>query len=65
MDTVIHSESCESESDVSAVSLLESSEAGLEWIRFVIGFSTRSRRWEVTAHFRADFWVGVASRCET
>ena len=44
MDAVFHSESCESESDMSAVSLLESSEAGLlEWMRFVIGFSTRSR----------------------
>ena len=38
------------------------SEAGLlEWMRFVI-FRERSLR-EVTAHFRADFWVGVASRC--
>ena len=38
------------------------SEAGLlEWMRFVI-FRERSRE-EVAAHFRADFWVGVASRC--
>jgi len=38
-------------------------EAGLiEWMRFVI-FRARSRDWEVAAHFRADFWVGVASRC--
>ena len=39
------------------------SEAGLlEWMRFVI-FHARSRDWEVAAHFRADFWVGVASHC--
>ena len=38
------------------------SEAGLlEWMRFVI-FSRKKSR-EVAAHFRADFWVGVASHC--
>ena len=24
---------------------------------------SRKKSWEVAAHFRADFWVGVASRC--
>ena len=38
------------------------SEAGLhEWMPFVI-FRARSRE-RSQRHFRADFWVGVASRC--
>ena len=38
------------------------SEAGLhEWMLFVI-FRARSRE-RSQRHFRADFWVGVASRC--
>ena len=38
------------------------SEAGLhEWMPFVI-FRARSRE-KLQRHFRADFWVGFASRC--
>ena len=48
--------------DLASNTIGQFSEAGLhEWMPFVIFYARSCER--LQRHFRADFWVGIASRC--